>query len=201
MDANEANLQGRRVAILVTDGFEQSEFTGPRDALVRAGATIQVVSQQAGQVQGFRHHQAADSFDVDLTFDQAKPGDFDAVLLPGGVVNGDQLRIIPAAQQFVRQMDEAGKPVFVICHGGWVLVSADLVDGRTLTSWPTLRDDICNAGGHWVDQQVVVDGNWVSSRKPDDIPAFNREIVALLQRSGRLGQIRPEQPAGSGLRH
>jgi protease I len=198
MDKDDTGLHGMRVAILVTDGFEQVEFTGPRDALERQGAITQVVSQKQGKVQGFRHHDKADQFTVDLTFDQARAEDFDAVLLPGGVINGDQMRIIPAAQRLVQQIDEAGKPVFVICHGGWVLVSAGLVDGRTMTSWPTLQDDIRNAGGHWVDQEAVVDGNWVSSRKPDDIPAFNQKMVDMLHQK-QAGQPLKRGGAQQGM--
>lgn len=200
MNASDANLQGMRIAILVTEGFEQSEFTGPRDALNKEGVITQVVSQQPGKVQGFKHHDKGDQFDVDLTFDQANANDFDGVLLPGGVANGDQMRIITQAQRFVREIDEAGKPVFVICHGGWVLVSAGLVENRTMTSWPTLQDDIRNAGGNWVDREVVVDGNWVSSRKPDDIPAFCRSMIDVLhqKRAGASPLGRGDQQ-GIGL--
>jgi protease I len=195
-----SDLSKMRVAILVTDGFEQAEFTGPREALDKQGIQSQVISQKPGKVQGFNHHEKGDQFDVDQTFDQAKPDDFDAVLLPGGVVNGDQIRVIPEAQRFVQQIDESGKPIFVICHGGWVLVSAGLVDGRTMTSWPTLQDDIRNAGGNWVDQQVVVDGNLISSRKPDDIPAFNQKMIDLLhQRSTGQSQPRRGDQQGIGL--
>lgn len=180
MEASESNIQGMRVAILVTEGFEQIEMTAPKEALEREGVETKIVSQKAGKVQGFHHHDRGDAFDVALTFDQATASDFDAVLLPGGVINGDQMRVMPKAQQFVREMDEAGKPIFVICHGGWLLVSAGLVDGRMMTSWPTLQDDILNAGGQWVDREVVIDGNWVSSRKPDDIPAFARGMIDVL---------------------
>lgn len=175
----EQDLGGCKVAILVVDGFEQVEMTAPRQALQDAGAQTTLISQKRGEVQGFNHTDKADRFKVDATFDECKPEDFDAVLLPGGAVNADALRIVAQAQQFVKAMDQAGKPVAVICHGGWVLVSAGLVKGRTLTSWPTLQDDVRNAGGTWVDREVVRDGNWVSSRKPQDIPAFNREMLAL----------------------
>lgn len=184
MDANDSTLNGMRVAILVTDGFEQVELTGPQEAMEKQGVISKIVAQKAGKVQGFHHDEKGDSFNVDLTFDKANPEDFDAVLLPGGVFNGDALRAIPEAQQFVQRIDEAGKPIFVICHGGWILVSAGLVEGRTMTSWPTLQDDIRNAGGNWVDEKVVVDGNWVSSRKPDDIPAFNQKLIDLLHQRG-----------------
>jgi protease I len=181
------DLQGMRIAILVTEGFEQAEFTGPKEALEQQGVITQVISQKPGKVQGFNHHDRGDQFDVNMTFAEAKADDFDGVLLPGGVINGDQMRVIPEAQQFVRQIDEADKPIFVICHGGWVLVSAGLADGRTMTSWPTLQDDIRNAGGTWVDQEVMVDGNWVSSRKPGDIPAFCRTMIDILhqKRAGK----------------
>lgn len=191
MDTTDTSLQGLRVAILLTEGFEQTELTGPKDALEHHGATTRVVSHRRGKVQAFRHHDRGDQFDVDLTFAEIRAEDFDAVLLPGGVINSDQMRAIPHAQHFLRDMDEAGKPVFVICHGAWVLISAGLVDGRTMTSWPTLRDDIRNAGGTWVDSEVVVDGNWVSSRKPADIPAFNQKMIDLLYQHKAGG--RPSQ--------
>jgi protease I len=180
------DLGGCKVAILLVDGFEQVEMTEPRKALQRAGAQTALVSTRHGQVQGFNHTDKADRFDVDLTFDEAQPQDFDAVLLPGGAVNADALRIVPQAQQFVQAMQQAGKPIAVICHGSWLLVSSGLVKGRTLTSWPTLQDDIRNAGGNWVDREVVRDANWVSSRKPQDLPAFNRELLGLFA-SARLG--------------
>lgn len=177
----EQSIGGINIAILVTDGFEQVELTGPREALENAGATTRIVSSRHGKVQGFNHDAKADQFDVDLTFEEAAAEDFDAVLLPGGAFNSDQIRVIPEAQSIVQDMQEDGKPIAVICHGAWLLVSAGLVKDRTVTSWPTLRDDIRNAGGNWVDQEVVVDGNWVSSRKPKDIPAFNQALIDLLK--------------------
>jgi len=174
------DLKGRRVAILATDGFEQIELTSPREALEKAGAKCAIVSLKEGEIQGFKHHDKADKFKVDLAVAQADANDFDAVLLPGGVINGDALRIDKKAQQFVQEIDRAGKPIFVICHGPWILVSAGLVKGRAITSWPTLQDDIRNAGGNWRDEKVIRDRNWVSSRKPDDLPAFNDEIVKML---------------------
>lgn len=193
-------LNGMNIAILVTDGFEQVEFTDPRTALEQQGASAKVISAKRGKVQGFHHDVKADQFDVDLTFSEADPKDFDGVLLPGGVMNGDQIRIIPEAQRFVQQMDDDGKPIAAICHGAWLLVSAKLVDGRTMTSWPTLQDDIRNAGGTWIDQEVVVDGNLVTSRKPGDIPAFNQKVAdVLFQRlSGSVRGTRDEQ-SGIGL--
>jgi len=174
------DLKGKRVAILATDGFEQIELTSPREALEKAGAKCAVVSLKEGEIQGFKHHDKADKIKVDLNVAQANASDFDALLLPGGVINGDALRIDKKAQQFVQEMDRAGKSIFVICHGGWILVSSGLVRGRTMTSWPTLQDDIRNAGATWRDEQVIRDRNWVSSRKPGDLPAFNEQIVKLL---------------------
>jgi protease I len=173
-------LGGLRVAILANDGFEQVEMTQPRHALQEAGVETRLVSVNAGRIRGFHHDQPADWFDVDLKLEEARADDFDAVLLPGGVKNADMLRASHHAQQFVRDIDRQGKPLGVICHGPWLLISAGLVKDRTLTSWPTLEADIRNAQGNWVDQAVVVDRNWVSSRKPADIAAFNREFKQLL---------------------
>ncbi|AVS95621.1 type 1 glutamine amidotransferase domain-containing protein [Paracidovorax avenae] len=172
---------GRRVALLVTDGFEQAELTGPRDALQRAGFDAQIVAPKPGQVQGFTHVDKADRFDVDQTLDQASPDTFDAVVLPGGVVNADELRTNEKARAFVQAIDRAGKPVAVICHGAWLLIDAGLVKGKTLTSWPSLTTDLRNAGAQWVDRPVQVEGRWISSRKPDDIPQFNEQILKTLQ--------------------
>ena len=171
------DIKGRRVAILATDGFEQIELTSPREALEKAGATCVVISPKDGEIQGFKHHDKGEKVKVDLSLSKADPSQFDAVLLPGGVINGDALRIEKKAQQFVQEIERAGKPIFVICHGPWLLVSSGLVKGRHMTSWPTLQDDIRNAGGNWDDQKCIRDRNWVSSRKPDDLPAFNDEIV------------------------
>lgn len=173
------DLDGLSVAILALDGFEQAELTEPRKALRQAGADVRIVSAKPGQIQGFNHDKPADKVDVDLTLDQADPARFDAVLLPGGVMNADTLRVDPHAQRFVQAMQAAGKPFGIICHAPWLLVSAGLARGRKLTSWPTLQDDLRNAGAEWTDQAVVRDGNWVSSRKPDDIPQFNAAILAL----------------------
>ena len=185
-------LSGKRVAILVTDGFEQVELTSPREALEKAGAKCVLISNVDGKVQGFKHHDKADRFEVELALSKADAADFDAVLLPGGVINGDALRIEADAQRFVQQIDRAGKPVMVICHGGWILISAGLVKGRTLTTWPTLQDDMRNAGATWKDEECVRDRNWVSSRKPDDLPAFNRECVRTLS-EGRAGRQAEER--------
>lgn len=186
----QTTLSGKQIAILLTDGFEQVELTGPRDALEHAGATTVLISAKAGKVQGFNHDVKAEQFDVEQVFDEADPQAFDGVLLPGGVMNADTIRMMAQARVFVQAIHAANKPVAVICHGAWLLVSSGLVEGRTLTSWPSLQDDIRNAGGNWIDREVVVDGNWVSSRKPDDIPAFNAELVQLLgaQHGGMLGR-------------
>ena len=174
-----ARLSGMKVAILVTDGFEQIELTKPREALEGEGASTLIVSNKSGKVLGLNHIDRADEFSVDATFAEARPEDFDAVLLPGGVVNADALRIVPEAQRFVQKIAEDGKPIAVICHGAWLLVSAGLVRDRTLTSWPTLKDDIRNAGGTWIDRQVYINGRLVSSRKPADIPAFNAQMIEV----------------------
>ncbi|MEW9581421.1 type 1 glutamine amidotransferase domain-containing protein [Paraburkholderia sp. DGU8] len=178
-----STLNGRKVAVLAVDGFEQAELIEPKRALAEAGATVHVISAKPGTIQGFKHVDKGDAVEVDSTFDQARPDDYDAVVLPGGVVNGDAIRLLPQAQAFVKAADSAKKPIAVICHGAWLPVSAGIVKGRTLTSWPSLQDDIRNAGGTWVDQEVVEDGNLISSRKPADLPAFNKTLIARL--SGR----------------
>jgi protease I len=173
-------LNDTNVAILVTDGFEQVEMVCPRAALESVGATTKIISSKHGKVDGFNHDVGADQFDVNLSFDEAYLQDFDAVLLLGGRLNAQQVRSIPKMQRMVQGMQQDGKPIAIICHAAWLLVSAGLVNGRTLTNWPTLPDDILNAGGNWVDQEVVVDRKLISSRKPDDIPAFSRKIVETL---------------------
>jgi len=181
------DLKGKRVAIIVTDGFEQIELTSPREALEKAGATCVLLAPKSGEVQGFKHHDKTDKFKVEMTLDRADPNEFDAVMLPGGVVNADAIRIDKNAQRFVKEIDLAGKPIAVICHGPWLLISAGLAKGHTITSWPTLEDDLRNAGAIWKDAECVRDKNWVSSRKPADLPAFNREMVNLIseQRGAR----------------
>ncbi len=172
-------LDGFRVAILVSDDFEQAEMTEPRKALEHVGASTTIISPNPGQVTGVNHDQKADSFKVDMTLDEADPNNFDAVLLPGGALNADFMRMNPKAQNFVKQIDSSGRPIAVICHAPWLLVSAGLVRGRTLTSYQTIQDDIKNAGGNWVDQEMVRDHNWVSSRSPKDLVAFNPAMVSL----------------------
>ncbi len=176
-------LEGLRVAILVENGFEQVEMTEPRRALNEAGAKTTLISPAGNRVRGWNHKEWGDEFPVDLPLDQASPDDFDAYLQPGGVMSPDRLRMNPKAVQFVRGFFDARKPAAVICHGPWMLVEADVVRGRTLTSWPSLRTDIRNAGGTWVDREVVREELLVTSRKPDDLPAFNREMVRLFGES------------------
>jgi protease I len=171
-------LEGKRVAILATDGVEQVELVDVRKALDAAGARTDLVSPKADSVQAFKHHDKGDTFPVDVKLADAKPADYSALYLPGGVANPDALRMDQKAVQFVREFMAADKPVAAICHGPWVLVEADAVAGRKLTSWPSLRTDIVNAGGEWVDEPVIVDGDLITSRKPDDIPAFNQRILA-----------------------
>jgi protease I len=176
---NDKPLADLRVAILATDDFEQSEMTEPREALKAAGAQTTLIAPKSGKLQAMKHDVKAESFDVDQMLEKANPAYFDAVLLPGGALNADALRADPRAQEFVRRIDEAGKPIAVICHGSWLLVSAGLTKGRTLTSYYTIQDDIRNSGARWLDEEVVRDRNWVSSRQPSDLPAFNRAMVAL----------------------
>lgn len=173
----EKSLQGKRIAILATHGFEQAELLEPRKALDAEGAKTQVISPEKGKIKGWNEKDWGKEVAVDLTLDSADAHDFDALILPGGVMNPDKLRMIPLAVQFVRQFLEAGKPVAAICHGPWMLVEAGALQGRTVTSWPSLQTDIRNAGGKWVDQEVVVDNGVVTSRKPADIPAFNRKMI------------------------
>lgn len=186
----EKPLDGFRVAALVSTDFEQVELTEPKKALEQAGARVQIVSPVRGQVQGMRHDQKADTFSVDLPLEQARVDDFDGLLIPGGTLNADQLRVVLLAQQFAQQFDEADRPIAVICHGPWLLVSSSLVHGRTLTSYHTLKDDIRNAGGRWLNKEAVRDRNWVSSRSPHDIPAFNREMIALFREYAAVPQRR-----------
>ena len=177
------SLNGFKVAILAVDGFEQAELVEPQRALREAGAQVHVVSQKPGQIQGFRHVDKGEKVDVDVTFDAANAADYDALVLPGGVVNGDAIRLDPKAQSLVKEADKAKKTIAVICHGGWLPISAGIVAGRTMTSWPSLQDDVRNAGGTWVDQEVQIDGNLITSRKPDDLPAFNQALIEALAKA------------------
>ncbi len=182
------DLNGLRVAILLDTDFEQVEMTEPRKALEEAGASCALVSPQQ-QVTGMKHDEKKDTFKVDQPLDSANPDDFDAVLLPGGAVNADSLRVNKKAQEFVKSMNAAGKPMAVICHAPWLLVSAGLAKGRHLTSYHTIQDDMRNAGANWEDREVVVDGNLVTSRQPSDIPAFNREMIDLFGQAARRRRV------------
>jgi protease I len=175
--SGEAPLKGKRIAILATDGFEQSELIEPRAALDRAGAKTVVIAPKPGSIKGWQHKDWGDEVTVDLTVDKANPDDYDALMLPGGVMNPDRLRLVPAAVKFVRTFFEAEKPVAAICHAPIMLIEANVLKGRHVTSWPSIQTDIRNAGGAWSDQEVVVDRGLVTSRKPDDIPAFNRRMI------------------------
>ena len=171
------NLNGKKIAFLVTDGFEQSEFTRPWDAIKAAGAMVELVSLKSGSVQGMNHDEKGDVFEVNKTLDQVKAVDYDGLVLPGGVANPDALRMDQKAVQFVKDFFKDQKPVAAICHGPWMLVEAGVLKGRTVTSWPSLKTDIINAGGKWVDEDVHTDMGLVTSRKPDDLDAFCRKAV------------------------
>ena len=177
------NLEGLKVAILVDDGFEQVELIEPRKALDQAGAETRIVSPKGERVRGWNFTEWGDELPVDVPLDGAKPDDFDALLLPGGVLNPDALRMQPKAVAFVKAFFDAGKPVASICHGPWTVIEAGAAQGRRIASWPSLKTDLRNAGAEWVDQEVVVDGNLVTSRKPDDIPAFNLAMIDLFAQS------------------
>jgi protease I len=195
-------LGGLTVAILADSGFEQIELTSPRRSLEEMGVATQLVSVSLGQIQGWHHDKPGDIFKVDLAFEDAEADAYDGVLIPGGVRNADLLRSSRHAQEFVRQIDQQKKPLGVICHGPWLLISAGLVRGRKLASWPTLEADIRNAGGEWVDEPVVIDRNWVSSRKPADLPAFNaafRQLLAARTRKSVAGTAdEADSSAGTG---
>jgi protease I len=184
-ETNANKLKGKRVAILVADGFEESELMEPKKALEAAGARTAVVSPERDRVKGWKDKEWGDSIGVDVPLPSARVEDFDALLLPGGVMNPDKLRMNDQAVAFVKAFVEAGKPVAAICHGPWTLVEAEVVRGRRLTSWPSLRTDIRNAGGQWSNQDVVVDKGLVTSRKPADIPAFNREMIKMFAPSAK----------------
>lgn len=176
-------LKGIKVAILITDGFEQVEMVQPREALDKAGANTSIVSPSSQTVRGWNFKDWGEEFQVDVPLDQAKELDFDALLLPGGVINPDTLRMQPPAVAFVKDFFTADKPVAAICHGPWMVIEAEAARGRRIASWPSLKTDLRNAGAQWVDQESVTDRNLVSSRKPDDIPAFNRAMIDLFSRT------------------
>jgi protease I len=171
------NLDGKRVAIVATDGFEQSELTEPKRALEAAGARTEIISLRDGKIRGWKARDWGDAFDVDTTIDQANPDDYDALVLPGGVMNPDKLRMDNGVVAFVRTFFDDHKPVGAICHGPWTLINADVVKGRHMTSYPSLRQDLVNAGAQWTDSEVVTDRGLVTSRRPDDLPAFNRKLI------------------------
>jgi protease I len=196
-------LNGKRVAILATDGVEEVELVEPRKALDAAGARTSLVSQKPGTIKAWQHDHWGGELRVDVPLDRASPDDFDALLLPGGVINPDKLRQDERAVRFVQSFFRAGKPVAAICHGPWMLVEADVVRGRTVTSWPSLRTDLRNAGADWVDREVVTKGGLVTSRKPDDIPAFNTKMIEEFSEGAHEGHRRaprrsnqPEAAAG-----
>lgn len=182
------DLNNKKVAILVAEGFEQEELTSPRKALDNSGAQTMIVSPEDGEVQGWNHYDKGDMFAVDVPLSQAKADDFDALLLPGGVANPDQLRMKPEAVNFIKQFFDAGKPVAVICHGPWTLIEAGVVKGRKMTSWPSIKTDLINAGAEWVDEECVVDHGLVSSRKPEDLPAFNEKMIEEFAEGVHRGQ-------------
>jgi protease I len=190
-------LKGKRVAILAADMFERVELEEPRDALKDAGAEIEIVSLKPGEIQGFDHFDPANTIKVDKTVEEVSADDYDALMIPGGVGNPDQLRGDENVVSFVRDFFESGKPVAAICHGPWVLVEAGVVRDRKVTSWPTLQTDIRNAGGNWVDEQVVVDQGLVTSRKPDDIPAFNDKMIEEFCEGKHSGQREKTEAASS----
>lgn len=179
-------LQNKKIAILAADGFEQVELEGPRDALVKAGADVRIVSLKSGQIHGMNHMDKGTPVEVDATLDEVSEGDFDALVIPGGLYNPDTLRSTPKAVKFTKDFANARKPIAAICHGPWVLIEADIVAGRQLTSWPAIESDIRNAGGDWLDEEVVVDNGLVTSRKPDDIPAFNRKLIEEIAEGPRI---------------
>jgi protease I len=192
----EQKLKGKKVAIIAADMVEQVELVEPRKALDDAGAETVLISLKPGEIQGFNHFETADKFKVDKAIEEADASDFDALMIPGGVGNPDQLRGDENIVSFVKDFFDAGKPVAAICHGPWVLVEAAVVRDRKLTSWPTLQTDIRNAGGNWVDEQVVVDEGLVTSRKPDDIPAFNKKMIEEFCEGKHAEQRTKTQAAG-----
>jgi len=182
-------LEDKKIAILAADGFEEAELVEPKKALDKAGAKTEVVSPKGGKIQGMVHADKGKKVDVDVELDEANPEDYDALMIPGGMMNPDELRSTPAALKFVRHFFEAGKPVAAICHAPWVLIDAGVAKGRTMTSWPAIQADLRNAGAKWVDKEVVVDNGLVTSRKPDDIPAFNEKMIEEFREGKHAAQM------------
>ena len=174
-------LDGKRIAFLATDGVEEVEYTEPREAVEKAGAQADLISLKSGKIQSMNHHEKSKTYEVARAVKDADPSEYDALVLPGGVANPDNLRTDADAVRFVKAFFDAGKPVGVICHGPWTMIEADVVRGREITSWPSVATDLRNAGANWVDQEVAIDGKLVSSRKPDDLPAFCRAIVDVFR--------------------
>ncbi|RAP37307.1 protease [Legionella quinlivanii] len=174
-------LKGKKIAILATNGFEQVEMEAPRKALENEGAETFLISPEKEEVQGWHHFEKADKFPVDIPLKEAKPENFDALLLPGGVINPDQLRLLPEAAEFVKSINQQNKPIAAICHGPWLLINAELAKGRKMTSWLSIKTDLINAGAEWVDEPVVCDQDILTSRKPDDIPQFNEAMIRLFE--------------------
>jgi len=190
-------LQGKKVAILATDGFEQVELTEPKQALEAAGATVDVVSPKAGQIKGWKVTDWGESVPVDKALSDVRPADYDALVLPGGQINPDKLRMESKAVAFVTDFFNTGKPLGAICHGPWMLVEAGVLRHRTLTSWPSIRTDIRNAGGHWVDEEVITDQNLTTSRKPDDLPAFNERLIHEIAKGKPTKDAEEKQTVGA----
>ena len=180
-----SELKGKKIAILATDGFEQAELMEPRKALDAAGAQTFVISPKSGEIKGWKMKDWGDTVKVDKTLEDANPNDYDALVLPGGLINPDHLRMDPAAVNFVKKFVETGRTTAAICHGPWTLVEAGVVRGKTVTSWPSVKTDLKNAGANWVDQEVVTDGQFIFSRKPDDIPAFSRAIIESVSKGAQ----------------
>lgn len=181
-------LKGRKIAILATDGFEQVELTDPKKNVENAGATTEVLSVKDGSIKGWKFTDWGDSVRVDRLVSKANIDDYDALIVPGGQINPDKLRMEESAVDFVKKFVQSGKPVAVICHGPWMLIEAGVVKGRTVTSWPSVHTDLINAGANWVDKEVVEDGNLITSRKPDDIPAFSRKVIEVVARRPQLAK-------------
>jgi protease I len=190
------SLRGKRIAILATDGYEQAELLEPKKALEEAGATAEIVAPKSGEIKGWDMKDWGGKVKVDKTLDEAHVQEYDALVLPGGVMNPDHLRMEPKAVRFVKEFAGTGRPVAAICHGPWALIEAGVISGKTLTSWPSLKTDLKNAGANWVDKEVVIDGQFISSRNPDDLPAFNKAIIAAIE----AGSHRAVEGAGRRLK-